>query len=70
MASGSDTQVDLYIAAHSDQDAARGDWDASKQVASDNVIKVIGLDAKSELHMAFQQPRSCQQVTSAGPSTS
>ena len=43
MASGSDTPVDLYIAAYSDQDAARGDWDAIKQLANDDVIKVDGL---------------------------
>jgi hypothetical protein len=42
MASGSDTPVDLYIAVP-DQDAARGDWDAIKQLANDDVIKVDGL---------------------------
>jgi uncharacterized membrane protein len=43
MASGSDAPVDLYIAAYSDQNAARGDWDAIKQLADDDVIKVDGL---------------------------
>jgi uncharacterized membrane protein len=43
MASDSDAPVDLYIAAYSDQDAARGDWDAIKQLAKDDVIKVDGL---------------------------
>src|SRR5207342_2284645 len=43
MASDSDAPVDLYIAAYSDQDAARGDWDAIKQLATDDVIKVDGL---------------------------
>src|SRR4051794_39401067 len=35
--------VDLYIAAYSDPDAARGDWDAIKQLAEDDVIEVDGL---------------------------
>ena len=39
----SDAPVDLYIAAYADQDAARGDWDAIKQLANDDVIKVDGL---------------------------
>ena len=43
MASDSDAPVDLYIAAYADPDAARGDWDAIKQLAKDDVIKVDGL---------------------------
>jgi uncharacterized membrane protein len=35
--------VDLYIAAYSDPDAARGDWDAIKQLAEDDLIEVDGL---------------------------
>jgi len=41
--SDSNAPVDLYIAAYMDADAARGDWDAIKQAASDDVIKVDGL---------------------------
>ena len=43
MGSDSNAPVDLYIAAYMDADAARGDWDAIKQAASDDVIKVDGL---------------------------
>jgi len=43
MASDADAPVDLYIAAYPDPDAARGDWDAIKQLADDDVIKVDGL---------------------------
>ena len=43
MAAADDAPVDLYIAAYPDPDAARGDWDAIKQLASDDVIKVDGL---------------------------
>ena len=43
MASRTDAPVDLYIAAYGDPDAARGDWDAIKQLAHDDVIKVDGL---------------------------
>ena len=43
MASATDAPVDLYIAAYSDPGAARGDWDAIKQLANDDVIKVDGL---------------------------
>lgn len=43
MASDIKAPVDLYIAAYMDADAARGDWDAIKQAASDDVIKVDGL---------------------------
>ena len=43
MASGNDAPVDLYIAVYADPDAARGDWDAIKQLANDDVIKVDGL---------------------------
>ena len=43
MASDTNAPVDLYIAAYADPDAARNDWDALKQLASDDVIKVDGL---------------------------
>ena len=43
MASDTDAPVDLYIAAYTDPDAARNDWDALKQLAADDVIKVDGL---------------------------
>src|ERR1700745_4153398 len=43
MASTSDAPVDLYIAAYDDPDAARSDWDAIKELAGDDVIKVDGL---------------------------
>jgi uncharacterized membrane protein len=43
MASDTDRPVDLYIAAYTDPDAARNDWDALKQLAADDVIKVDGL---------------------------
>jgi uncharacterized membrane protein len=35
--------VDLYIAAYNDPDAARADWDAIKELARDDLIKVDGL---------------------------
>src|SRR5437763_1915595 len=38
-----DAPVDLYIAAYPDPQAAQEDWDAIKQLASDDVIKVDGL---------------------------
>jgi uncharacterized membrane protein len=43
MTSGTDAPVDLYVAAYADPDAARADWDAVKQLAEDDVIKVDGL---------------------------
>jgi uncharacterized membrane protein len=43
MASGTDAPLDLYIAAYADPDAARNDWDAIKQLAANDVIKVDGL---------------------------
>ena len=43
MADAEDAPVDLYIAVYPDPDAARGDWDAIKQLANDDVIKVEGL---------------------------
>ena len=43
MASDPDAPVDLYVAAYADADAARNDWDAIKQLAVDDVIKVDGL---------------------------
>ena len=38
-----DTPVDLYVAAYLDAGAAKEDWDALKQLADDDVIKVEGL---------------------------
>src|SRR3954452_17874399 len=43
MASDTRAPVDLYIAAYADPDAARRDWDAIKQLAHDDAIKVDGL---------------------------
>jgi uncharacterized membrane protein len=43
MASETDAPVNLYIAAYADPDAARADWDAIKELAGDDVIKVDGL---------------------------
>ena len=43
MASTSAPPIDLYIAAYPDPDAAREDWDALKQLANDDLIKVDGL---------------------------
>ena len=43
MSTKSDAPVDLYVAAYLDPDAARNDWDAIKQLADDDVIKVEGL---------------------------
>jgi uncharacterized membrane protein len=55
---GSDSKapVDLYIAAYPDAGAAQGDWDAIKQAASDDVIKVDGLvlvsrDSDGKIHV-------------------
>jgi uncharacterized membrane protein len=55
---GSDSKapVDLYIAAYPDAGAATGDWDAIKQAASDDVIKVDGLvlvsrDSDGKIHV-------------------
>jgi hypothetical protein len=39
MASSMDVPVDLYIAAYGDPDAARGDWDAIKQLARYDVSR-------------------------------
>ena len=39
----SDAPVDLYIAAYDDPDAAKDDWDAIKDLASEGTIKVDGL---------------------------
>ena len=44
MAADTDAPVDLYVAAYLDPDAARADWDAIKQLAADDTIKVEGLD--------------------------
>jgi uncharacterized membrane protein len=38
-----DAPVDLYIAAYADPDAARGDWDAIKELAKEDTIEVDGL---------------------------
>lgn len=43
MSASNDAVVALYVAAYADPDAARLDWDALKQLASDDVIKVEGL---------------------------
>src|SRR5215208_1115613 len=43
MSSTTNAPVDLYIAAYNDPDAARDDWDAIKQLAQDDLIKVDGL---------------------------
>ena len=43
MASNTDAPVDLYVAAYLDPDAARAGWDAIKQLAADDTIKVEGL---------------------------
>jgi len=43
MATSTDAPVDLYVAAYADPDAARADWDALKQLAKDDTIKVDGL---------------------------
>jgi uncharacterized membrane protein len=50
MASSTDAPVYLYIAAYDDPDAARGDWDAIKQLAHDDVIKIDGLVLVSRRH--------------------
>jgi uncharacterized membrane protein len=38
-----DVPIDLYIAAYSDEHAARADWDAIKRLAKGDVIRVDGL---------------------------
>jgi uncharacterized membrane protein len=43
MASETRAPIDLYIAAYPDPDEARRAWDAIKQLAEDDVIKVDGL---------------------------
>ena len=43
MSTNSDAPVDLYVATYLDPDAARLDWDAIKQLAADDAIKVEGL---------------------------
>lgn len=43
MTTDTDAPVDLYIAAYNDPDLARRDWDAIKQLAEDDLIKVDGL---------------------------
>jgi uncharacterized membrane protein len=43
MSTLTDAPVDLYVAAYSDPDAARDDWNVIKQLAEDDVIKVDGL---------------------------
>jgi uncharacterized membrane protein len=39
----SDAPVDLYIAAYADEDAARADWDAIKELVKEKVISVESL---------------------------
>jgi uncharacterized membrane protein len=43
MSRDSDAPVDLYIAVYDDPEAARGDWDAIKQLAKDEVLTLDGL---------------------------
>ncbi|MDT5280792.1 MAG: hypothetical protein QOJ20_1987 [Mycobacterium sp.] len=43
LASDTRVPINLYIEAYPDPDEARGDWDAIKQLAADDVIKVDGL---------------------------
>ncbi len=48
--------VDLYIAAYSDENAAKGDWDDIKQLARDGVITVDALvllrtDGDGKIHV-------------------
>ncbi|PRY67877.1 putative membrane protein [Glaciihabitans tibetensis] len=43
MTSDIDTPVDLYIATYPDPDSAKGDWEAIKQLADDDLIEVKGL---------------------------
>jgi uncharacterized membrane protein len=55
MAPGSDSPVDLYVAAYADANAAQADWDAIKQLADDKEIVVDGLvlvrrDADGKIH--------------------
>jgi uncharacterized membrane protein len=64
MASSTNAPVDLYVAAYDDPGAARGDWDAIKQLAQDDVIKVDGLilvsrryDGKIHVDDDFHQAR-------------
>ena len=50
MSRDSDAPVDLYIAVYDDPEAARGDWDAIKQLAKDDVITLDGLVLVSRRH--------------------
>ena len=43
MSADTSAPVDLYIAAYSDPDAARADWEAIKELALADLIKVDGL---------------------------
>jgi uncharacterized membrane protein len=43
MSSTTEAPVDLYVAAYDDKDAARDDWDAIKELAKADAIKVDGL---------------------------
>jgi uncharacterized membrane protein len=43
MSTDTDAAVDLYIAAYADPDLARRDWDALKQLADDDLIKLEAL---------------------------
>ena len=64
MGSSTDAPVELYVAAYDDPDAARGDWDAMKQLAQDDVIEVDGLvlvsrgaDGKIDVDDDFHEAR-------------
>ena len=64
MGSSTDAPVELYVAAYDDPDAARGDWDAIKQLAQDDVIEVDGLvlvsrgaDGKIDVDDDFHEAR-------------
>ena len=43
MAASTEAPVDLYVAAYADPDAARADWNAIKELAKSDAIKVDGL---------------------------
>ena len=63
MGSSTDAPVELYVAAYDDPDAARGDWDAIKQLAQDDVIKATGSSSSAAAPMA----RSTSTTTSTKP---
>jgi uncharacterized membrane protein len=56
MGTATDAPVDLYIAAYDDPEAAEGDWEALKTLASEDMIKVDGLilvsrEADGKIHV-------------------